>query len=149
MDIMSGLSAASKALDIVKALRDLEGQANDATFKLQIAELHSALADAKIALSEAKERLANQEQEIARLQEVQGSKMEVVRYKGFSFGIDEDGEPIGRPFCRVCEANDGVQIQLTGGPGLNDFCPRCNSVFNRRDYPYALPIEKHPKNQTA
>lgn len=146
MDIMGGLSAVSKGLEIVKALKDIEGRANDATFKLQIAELHGALADAKIALADAREELAVRDREIARLKEVQSGKMPVVRYRGFNFGIDEDGDSIGRPYCPSCENKDGAQIQITRLDSKANLCPRCENFYGS-DMPWKLPDDKKPMNQ--
>lgn len=147
MDIMSGLTAISKALEITKALKDIEGQANDATYKLQIADLHSALADAKIALAEARENLADKNQEISRLNEVHKDRMPVVRYRGYNFGIDEDGNSIGRPFCPICEAKDGSQMQIGRIKATEDMCPRCKAPYSVGSYPWKLPDEKKPANQ--
>jgi CRISPR/Cas system-associated protein Cas10 (large subunit of type III CRISPR-Cas system) len=58
MDIMTGLAAAAKALEIVKQLREVDKQLNQAEFKLKIAELYSSLADVKMSLADAKEELA-------------------------------------------------------------------------------------------
>lgn len=67
MDIMTGLAAAAQAVDITKKLRDLSAELDTATYRAQIAELYSNLADVKIALSDAKEALHERDQEIRRL----------------------------------------------------------------------------------
>ena len=139
MDIMNGLTAVSKAIDIARALKGIEGHVNDATFKLQIAELHSALADAKIALADAREELASKESEIKRLNEIQGSKMRVVAYKGYNFGIDVENTPIGRPFCPICEQKQNLQVQLVRGSSTHDLCPSCKGIY--ADYPRKLQIK--------
>lgn len=61
MDLMTGLSAVSTAFGIVKDLRDVEKGYDEAAFKLKLAELTSALADAKMALSDANLRIAELE----------------------------------------------------------------------------------------
>ena len=53
MDIQGGLAAAASAIGIVKELRDIERSADEATFKLKIAELSAVLADTKLALIDA------------------------------------------------------------------------------------------------
>ncbi|XIA64907.1 hypothetical protein ACFIOY_40220 [Bradyrhizobium sp. TZ2] len=58
MDIMTGLAAAAKALEIVKQLREVDERLSQAEFKLKIAELYSSLADVKMSLADAKEELA-------------------------------------------------------------------------------------------
>ena len=146
MDLMGGLTAVSKGLEIVKALRDLESKVNDSSFKFQIAELYTALADAKIALADAKEELAERDKVIAHLKTVQDSKMPVVNYRGYNFGIDESGDSIGRPFCPACEKKDGAQIQITRGLSRHDLCPRCKAVYGTGGYPWMLPDDKKPMN---
>lgn len=142
MDIMSGLTAVSKGLDIVRTLKEIENKSNDATFKMQIADLHSALADAKIALADAKEALADKDRKIKELKEVQAGKSRVVRYKGFNFEIDEKGDATGRPFCPVCEQERGLQVQIMRADSRHDLCPKCHGIYS--DYPRKLPLEMLP-----
>ncbi len=56
-EIVTGISAAKQAAELVKELRDIDRSVDEATFKLKLAELTEALADTKIALSEAKIRI--------------------------------------------------------------------------------------------
>jgi hypothetical protein len=139
MDIMTGLSAASKALEIAKSLREFESQINDATFKHQISELYLALADAKIALADARQEISDKDAEIAKLQAVEASKMRTVSHRGYNFGIDDSGKSIGRPFCPVCEKTKGIQVQITRGLSKHDLCPSCHAVYGTGGYPWKLP----------
>lgn len=68
MTVMEGLSAASAAIGIVKELKDIDRSIDEATFKLKIADLTTALAEAKIALSDAKLALAEKDTEIRNLE---------------------------------------------------------------------------------
>lgn len=147
MDIMGGLSALSRAIDIAKAMKDLEDQFQDSEFKLQVAELRTALADAKIALADAREALYEKDLEIAALKAVQNSKHPVVRYRGFSFGLDENGDSIGRPFCPICEQKSDLQVQISRGTPNHDLCPNCKGVYGK-DYPWRLPVDQLPKNRS-
>jgi len=67
MDLISGLTAASQAIQIVKDLRSIDRSVDEATFKLRLSELTVALADTKIALSEARVSLAEKEAELVEL----------------------------------------------------------------------------------
>ncbi|MCF6272162.1 MAG: hypothetical protein L3J37_03085 [Rhodobacteraceae bacterium] len=68
MDIVGGLSAASLALGLVKDLRDIDRSVDEATFKLKVAELTSALADTKISLSDAKLSMSDKDEQIRSLE---------------------------------------------------------------------------------
>lgn len=57
MDVMMGLTLASKSLELLKGLRDIDAEFNKAEYKLKIAEFYTNLAGIKIALSEAKTQL--------------------------------------------------------------------------------------------
>lgn len=137
MDIMTGISAVSTALDIAKKLKELEKQYNDAEFKLQIAELLMALADAKAALAEARNSLIEKDDEIRALKDAKAAKIRTVQYRGYNFGIDAAGNSIGRPFCPVCEKK-GIQIQLIRATSTKDMCPSCKAPFG--GHPYKLPV---------
>lgn len=69
MDLMSGLAAASQAIQIAKDLRSIDRTVDEAAFKLPIAELTEKLADTKMALSAAKELTANRDARIRALEQ--------------------------------------------------------------------------------
>jgi hypothetical protein len=143
MDIVTGIAAAGQALDVVKKLRDLEKNFDAATFRMEIANLQLALSDAQIALSQAQLTIAERDAEIRRLKEVQAGKMPVVQYRGYNFGIDSSGRPIGLPFCRTCEQRTGEQNQLSKMGHDTIFCSVCHSVPS--DAPTALPQTMWPQ----
>ncbi|SEN79899.1 hypothetical protein SAMN05216227_102531 [Pseudorhodobacter antarcticus] len=66
MDLIQGLAAASAAIGIAKDLREIDRGVDEASYKLKIAELISALADTKIALADAKEKITSLEAELDR-----------------------------------------------------------------------------------
>lgn len=136
MDIIGGLAAVSQALDIAKKLRDFEKQFNNAEFKLELAELYSKLADTKIALSDAKQLLQDRDEEIKLLKQNKEERVKTISYRGFNFGLDQSGRPIGRAFCPVCEKK-GEQIQLTRLKGRAEQCPSCDAKYD--GHPTYLP----------
>ena len=143
MDIITGIAAASQALDAVKKLRDLEKNFDAAVFRMEIANLMIALSDAQIALVEAKQTIQDRDAEIRRLTEVQSGKMPVVKHMGYSFGIDPNGRPIGLPFCRTCEQRTGEQNQLSEMGHRTILCSVCHSIAS--DAPTALPQSMWPQ----
>lgn len=141
VDIVTGLAAAGQALEIVKKLRELDKSVDAATFKLEIANLMSALADTKIALAEAQTALSEKDAEIARLQQVVESRAPVVFHEGFNFGITPDGQSMGAPFCPACEKQTGTQIQIAKLLGDKYQCPICKALYSS---PPRLPPSKLP-----
>ncbi|WP_050773803.1 hypothetical protein [Pseudovibrio sp. JE062] len=137
MDLMSGLTAISKALDVAKALREFDGQLNDATYKFQVAELYAALADAKISLADAKEEIALKEREIISLKEKQRSKYKTINHQGYNFGLNENGEAFVDPFCPVCEQQHDLQIPLQTQSRIEKQCPKCKAKYT--NYPRTTP----------
>ena len=67
MDLISGISAATQAVQLVKELRSIDRSVDEASFKLKLADLMVAQADTKIALSEAREFLSEKDAEIREL----------------------------------------------------------------------------------
>lgn len=130
MDIISGIAAAKQALDIAKALREIEKSYDEATLKAQLAELVSALADAKMSMVDAKEELASKTREIAELKTNFEQQSELIQGDGgYKYFSSDEGDPIGFPVCPTCEI-DGkiVQLKQNGGP-TQTRCPKCKSEF--------------------
>ena len=64
MDLIGGLSAAKLAIDIAKDLRSIDRSVDEATYKLKLADLSSALAEAQVALSDARLRINELEAQV-------------------------------------------------------------------------------------
>jgi len=138
MDIMTGLSAVTQALNIVKSFREVGGL-DAAEFKLKTAELNSMLAEAKLALSEAKSEMDSKQAEIEALIAQFQVRADAVEYRGYKYERGPDGRPVGYAFCPVCESN-GKMIRTTYASGVRDeiSCPRCKAVYGRLvHFPYS------------
>jgi hypothetical protein len=70
MDIVTGISALSKAMEGIRALREIDREFDQAALKSEMADIYGALADAKIALSDSRELLHEKDEEIARLNKI-------------------------------------------------------------------------------
>lgn len=132
MDIIGAISIAGQALDIVKKLRELDGDLKASEAKLQLADLYGKLADVKIALADAQTEISGKTAEIAKLKEVNEGKLKTFTRNGYKFGIDENGHPLKKAFCPACIAN-GDQIMISGGLGDHDLCPKCHGVYVASD----------------
>jgi hypothetical protein len=65
LDIIGGLTAAKLAVDLAKDLRQIDRSVDEATYKLKLADLTSALADMQLALTDAKLQIAELERSLA------------------------------------------------------------------------------------
>ena len=59
MDIMTAIAAGTRALEVLKAVQELNKSYDEATWKAKTAELISDIADMKVALVEAHERIGD------------------------------------------------------------------------------------------
>ncbi len=139
MDVVTGLTAVGKAIEIARSAKKLGDEINNAELKYQLAELYTLLADTKMALADAKQVIAEKDAEIEKLKKIQSSKMRTIKYRGYNFGIDENNKSIGRPFCPACEQKSGFQIQISRGISNHDLCPTCKAVYSTSSYPWRLP----------
>ncbi len=64
MDLVGGITAVKLAVDLAKDLRSIDKSVDEATYKLKLADLPSALADTQLALTDAKLQLAELESKL-------------------------------------------------------------------------------------
>jgi hypothetical protein len=131
MDFMTIIATATKSLEMVKALKDIDKQIGEAELKARAADLLSNLADLKVALVEAKEEAALKDSEIAKLKKAFQLRNDGVRHNSFLYDKGSDGQPVGQPYCTRCEQIDGVMIKLTYDDGMrgNAICPQCKAKY--------------------
>ncbi len=131
MDIAGTIGAVASALTVVKELRDIDAQLDQATLKLKVPELTSALADAKLGLSEVSEQIRDKDRQIAGLKKDLRFRVEgLVEYRGFRYASAE-GTPVGAPFCPICEQEHRFVrlVTLLREPGHPAGCPHCRAQF--------------------
>jgi len=120
-EYVTGLKA---AWDVAKALKVATDSIGDAQLKLRMAELISALADAKIEAAENAEK-------IAELQRTLHSKSQLRFVEGKYFKDLEEGTEVG-PFCATCFDSTSKEIRLQHLPGatFGDWhCRVCDGCF--------------------
>lgn len=132
MDIATGLTAATEAINIAKSLRNLEKSFDAVAHKARIVELMDALVDAKTALTEAKAIIDERDRQIASLRAAFDERAALVIGDGdYKFKTDESGNKVGYPVCPKCEAASGKIVQLKqDGHHHNGKCPVCDSLFS-------------------
>lgn len=134
MDIMTTIAAISKGLDVLKALKDINQEFDRATYKGQIAELMSTLAEAKLSLLDARDELRAKDTEISALKDTFSFVAEkTVVVRGMRYEKTPDGGPEGMPFCDRCEKIDGKLIRIAGTStskdGYKAVCPQCKADY--------------------
>lgn len=129
MDIPGALTGISTALTIAKQLKEIDARIDESTFKLKIAELTAALAEAKLGLIDAQEALREKDAELSTVHaKLKFKAEETTRYEGMTYDVI-NGEPIGVPYCPVC-VEAGVFITLVQhliDPGMPWKCPKCKA----------------------
>lgn len=118
------ISSLKAAWEVAKALKVATDTIDDAHIKLQMAELISALADAKIEAAENAE-------EIFELKKLLKTKNELKYIDGKYFKVGESGEQEG-PFCSTCYDTTSKEIRLLHVPGSygGDWqCRVCSGLF--------------------
>ncbi|PAQ00761.1 hypothetical protein LRP31_07435 [Mesorhizobium mediterraneum] len=131
MDIPGTIAAVGSALSIVKEIRAIDTQIDQATLKLKIAELTSALADAKLGLVDVAQLLHEKAAQITKLTALVKYRAEnLVDQNGFRYEA-KDGKAFGPPYCPVCEAK-GIFLKLAQNralPGIPYVCPSCKANY--------------------
>ncbi len=121
MEYVSGIKAAWDAAKIVKEATD---SYEDAHLKLRIAELLSALADAKIEAISSAEKITELELKLK-------TKQAMTFSNGVYYQLLESKQKEG-PFCATCFDDQGKVIRLQnmqGRVGGNWHCLICNGWF--------------------
>lgn len=90
------------ATDIAKAIRESDHSIERAELKLKLAEMISALADAKIEVTDVQQLISEKERQIAELEEAFQTKDALVKRFDAYYHVDSDGAPTGEPFCMSC-----------------------------------------------
>jgi hypothetical protein len=102
MDIPATLGAVKSAIDAAKILRETGRAWDEATFKLRIIELISALSDAQTAIADLNAELRARDEKIAALQRELTEVASLVYRAPFYWRPASDGQPEDGPFCQSC-----------------------------------------------
>lgn len=141
--ISAGLNALKSATDIVKYLRSVEKDYEQAEFKLKLAELAEALADVKLQLVEAQdENLALREQ-IRESERKRDFRSQLRLEKNVYIPVAKEIEGYGTgPWCSKCFDTQGILISLhhkvgfawaigdASGASYEWRCPNCKSTVS-------------------
>ncbi len=129
--ISGALTAIKTATEIAKLLRESDRSLEKAEMKLKLADLVSALADAKIQIAEFHELVDQRDARIAELEESFAERDSVVRHADAYYRRNNDGQPTGDPLCLRCWAADHKQRPLVTTPDYRvKKCPFCNTIYD-------------------
>jgi hypothetical protein len=116
------------ATELAKAIKGADLSLEKAETKLKMAELISALADAKIQAAEIQDLVQEKDKRIKELELSLDNKSTLIRHEGKYFESDENGNPIGDPYCSNCWEANNKMIHLDKISGRIHKCPSCENV---------------------
>lgn len=127
--IMTALSAIQTATEIGKIIVNSSSSYHEAEFKLKMAELISALANAKINIAETQENLLKKDNEIRQLKELLSMEHDLV-FEAPYYWQDKEGIKDG-PFCSNCwESNKSlIHLMKTNMADIWE-CPKCKNEYS-------------------
>ena len=109
-----------------------------------MAELISALADAKIQAAEIQDLLSEKDKAIADLEKAFEIQSTLNRYQDGYYVIDESGNPYGDPFCSYCWEVNHKAVHLHWGDKRDAVCGACKNIYQYRRVPI---LEKNSSAQ--
>ena len=145
MDIASisaALAGIKSAADIAKIIKDSGSSLEQAEIKLQLAELISALADAKIEIANVREVISDKEALIKDLHQKLELKENIIWQKPYYFVMQNENKD--GPFCQKCYDSKQQLIRLQGEEGWWQ-CHECKNTVTDENYDDS-PISITPDN---
>lgn len=136
--IASILGSVKTATEIAKLLKDSDLSLEKAEMKLKLAELISALADAKIEMAEIQSLLMEKDDRIKTLQEEKKTRSNLTYEAPYYWSINRDSKE--GPFCQQCFDKNEKLIRLQGyGNGYWD-CKVCGNNYKDSSFRSSGPI---------
>lgn len=131
--ITTALGSIKTAVEIAKLIKDGGSSIEQAEIKLQMAELISALADAKMEVSDIQGELIAKNEEISELKQKLTTKDAVVWEKPYYFVAKGEDNRDG-PFCQKCYDSEQKLIRLQGGKNGTWRCYECKCTVYDKTY---------------
>lgn len=132
VSISAAITSLKNATDIAKLIKESGATLEKAEIKMKLAELISALADAKLEVSDLKELLVSKDEEIRKLQESQDLKKHMIWEKPYYWNM-QSGEKDG-PLCPQCYDSDSKLIRLQESGTGSWHCRTCNASYIDKNY---------------
>jgi ribosomal protein L37AE/L43A len=126
------LGSIKTATEIAKLIKDSDLSFEKAETKLKLADLISALADAKIEAAELQRLIFDKDEKIKELEEALKIKQNL-RYEDPYYWLDVDTKKEG-PFCQTCYDSDGKLIRLQGAGEGYWICNVCKNEYADKNF---------------
>ena len=130
--ITAALGSIKAAAELAKLIKDSGASLEQAEVKLKIAELISALADAKIELATIQGVLLEKDLKIDELTKLIDQKANVTWEKPYYWIID--GDKKDGPFCQKCYDTENKLVRLQGGGRDYWHCYSCRGSYTDANY---------------
>ncbi len=135
IDIAVAVGSVKSAIEIAKLLKDSTNSFDKAEIKLQLAELISSLADAKMQIAEIREVLIESDKEKKELEKKLNQKENLFFDRPYYLIQQKDDNKTDGPFCQICYDNHQKLIRLHDSSILGAWnCPICNQNFYDKNY---------------
>jgi ribosomal protein L37AE/L43A len=137
--ITSILGSIKTATDIARFFKETTTSLEKAETKLKLADLISALADAKIEAADIQSLIVEKDEEIKRLKETLEIKQQVKYEKPYYWlgeGDNKDG-----PYCQHCYDQNGKLIRLQSYDNGRWDCKACQNKYTDSSYVPPKPMK--------
>lgn len=133
LQVTSAIVGIKNAIDIAKLIKESGASLEKAEMNMKLAELISALADAKISMASIQEVVAEKEAEIKRLKNELEKRGKMVWHSPYYFLETEAGRD--GPYCQKCHDSNAKQIRLQSAGSKGSWvCHACGSRYHDSDY---------------
>lgn len=133
LQVTSVIVGIKNAIDIAKLIKDSGASLEKAEIKLKMAELISALADAKIGMVSIQEIVSEKDSEIKRLKSELDTRGNMIWESPYYFLKTEEGKD--GPYCQKCYDSDHklIRLQMPRAQGYW-LCKECSSDYTDSSY---------------
>ena len=127
------LASIKTAADIAKYIKESNTSLEEAEIKLKLADLISALADARVEFAEIQHLVLDKDLQIKELQEKLNKQKNMLWDSPYYWHVDDKGEKDG-PYCQHCHDKDGAYSRLQGTGDGYWHCTVCDNSFTDSSY---------------
>jgi hypothetical protein len=135
IEVTQTLSTIAAAIGLAKEFRQLNKIVDEAEFKLKMAEIQIALADAKATIAELTGAITERDTEIRHLTTQFQTEKKYVIIRGLEYATNDSGKPIGHPICPRCKVQNSTRVAMIMSPNHEGSkCPACGNFLSRANF---------------